>query len=300
MPPRRTSRNQVLNQPRSGARPLGGSPGPARPSGPQQPPPTTARTVPRRGGRTRPASSPTSPSPPPRTGRPAGGTGSSGSGGTSRTSTTGRAGGSAQTAGASSSRRAGGSPQQGRQRRSLPGAPRRTRGGGEPGKTPAYHNYQAIVLAEFVAAELLVAATPIATKKNKPGLSPYVPRDLVKLIALGLVYFTLQLVASGGRGGARFAAWFGALVLLAVGLNEAADLAKVFDVLSGGSGKPAKTTAVTTAAQNDTLTSFVPPTVGGTSTASPGGSSPSPSSGRRKMSSGGGQPPDDGMRGAHG
>lgn len=146
------------------------------------------------------------------------------------------------------------------------------------------------MLAEFVAAELLVAATPIATKKNKPGLSPYVPRDLVKLVALGLVYFILQLVASGGRGGARFSAWFGALVLLAVGLNEASDLAKVFDVLSGGSGK-AKTTAVTTAAQTDTLASFVPPVVGSTSAASPSASTPSPSSGRRQISSGGGQPP---------
>src|SRR5215469_4751509 len=71
--------------------------------------------------------------------------------------------------------------------RRIPGLPRGRSGG------QSYANYQAVILAEFVAAELLVAATPIATRKNQPGLSPYVPRDLVKLMAIGLVYFILQL-----------------------------------------------------------------------------------------------------------
>lgn len=108
-----------------------------------------------------------------------------------------------------------------------------------PVTTPEFRNYQGIILAEFVAAELLVAATPIATRKNQPGLSPYVPRDLTKLLALGLVYLLLELMAVGGRGAGRFGAWFGALVLLTVGLNEATNLGKVFDVLSGGGGTAA-------------------------------------------------------------
>src|SRR5215472_16029063 len=85
-------------------------------------------------------------------------------------------------------------PSGGKQQKSRPGLPRSK---GQPGGAPAYHNYQAIVLAEFVAAELLVAATPIASRKNQPGLSPYVPRDLVKLLAIGVSYFILQLFASG-------------------------------------------------------------------------------------------------------
>jgi len=104
---------------------------------------------------------------------------------------------------------------------------------------PPLHNYQAIILAEFTAAELLVAATPIAARKNQPGLSPYVPRDLTKLLAIGVVYLILELLAVGGRGPGRLGAWFGGLVLLAVGLNEASSLAKVFGVLSGGAGAPA-------------------------------------------------------------
>jgi hypothetical protein len=98
---------------------------------------------------------------------------------------------------------------------------------------PEYRNYQAIILAEFIAAELLVAATPIATRKNQPGLSPYVPRDLTKLVAIGLVYFLLQLAATTGGGAGRFGAWGGFLILIAVGLNEAASVSQVLDLFSG-------------------------------------------------------------------
>lgn len=108
----------------------------------------------------------------------------------------------------------------------------RTITGYHPGRS-TYRNYQAIMLAEFVAAELLVAMTPIATRKNQPGLSPYIPRDMSKLLAIGLVYFLLQLTAVTGQGAARFGAWFGALLLLGVGLNEAANVTKVLDLFSG-------------------------------------------------------------------
>lgn len=93
--------------------------------------------------------------------------------------------------------------------------------------------YQSIILAEFVLAELLVAATPIATRKNQPGLSPYVPRDMTKLLSLGLVFFLLELGATTGPGAGRFGAWFGGLLLLVVGLGEAASITKVLDIFGG-------------------------------------------------------------------
>ena len=99
--------------------------------------------------------------------------------------------------------------------------------------------YQAIILAEFVTAELLVAITPIATRKNQPGLSPYVPRDLTKLAAIGMVFFLLELMAVGGAGTARIGAWVGGLVLLVVGMNQGANVAKDLNIF-GMHEKPAK------------------------------------------------------------
>jgi hypothetical protein len=90
-------------------------------------------------------------------------------------------------------------------------------------------NYQNVVLAEFIAAVLLVAATPFA-KKDSPGVSPYEGKDLLQLVFLTVVYFILALISGGGRGAARFAAWFGFLILLTVGLAEAARLATLFNV----------------------------------------------------------------------
>jgi hypothetical protein len=96
-------------------------------------------------------------------------------------------------------------------------------------------SYQAVVLAEFVAAVLLVAATPFA-KKDSPGVSPYEGRDLMQLVAITVLYFLLALVSGANRSAGRFAAWFGVLILLAVGLAEAARLAKLLAMfgLTGG------------------------------------------------------------------
>lgn len=101
---------------------------------------------------------------------------------------------------------------------------------------PEFRNYQAIILVEFIAAELLVSATPMASRQHKTGLSPYVPRDMIKLLSLGLLYFLLELLAVGGRGPGRFGAWFGGLVLLGVGLNEGANVAKTLDLFGGVQG----------------------------------------------------------------
>jgi hypothetical protein len=100
------------------------------------------------------------------------------------------------------------------------------------------HNYQAIIAAEFVAASLLVALTPMAARKATPSassgkLSPYVPGDLIQLVAIGLVYLILEGLAAGPRGLARFSAWFGFLLLLGVGLYEASRIAEVFKMLAG-------------------------------------------------------------------
>ena len=166
-----------------------------------------------------------------------------------------RSGGRTQQ-GSTPARRSGGRTQQGTQggrtvrpsstrssssssRRSsgLAGRSRRAQRAGRQFTAPEFSNYQGIILAEFVLAELLVAATPIATRSNQQGLSPYVPRDMTKLLSIGLVYLLLELLAVGNRGAGRIGAWVGALVLLTVGLNEAANIAKDLDVLGGITSK---------------------------------------------------------------
>lgn len=100
-------------------------------------------------------------------------------------------------------------------------------------------NYQTVVLAEFVAAILLVAATPFASK-GKKGLSPYVATDLIQLVAITITYFLLALLSGTNPKAGRFSAWFGFLILLTVGLGEAARLAKFTQVFGGppGAGAP--------------------------------------------------------------
>jgi len=90
-------------------------------------------------------------------------------------------------------------------------------------------SYENAVLAEFVLAIVLVAATPFA-KKDAPGVSPYGAQDLFQLTAIAGAYFLLALLAGVNRGAGRFSAWFGLLILLAVGLGEAARIAKLLDV----------------------------------------------------------------------
>jgi hypothetical protein len=101
-------------------------------------------------------------------------------------------------------------------------------------------NYQPVILIEFVACILLTAATPIATKKNEQGLSPYAGKDIVKLSAITIVYLILAAISVGGRGPGRIAAWFGGLILLADGLYEASNIVRDLRVFSGaGAAAPA-------------------------------------------------------------
>ena len=82
--------------------------------------------------------------------------------------------------------------------------------------------YQGVILAEFVVAVLIVALAPLARGKaaqdTSSGPSPYGVDDIKQLAGIGAVYFVLALLSSGKHG--RVAAWFGALVLVAIGFSE--------------------------------------------------------------------------------
>ena len=108
----------------------------------------------------------------------------------------------------------------------------RAAAGARTAAVPPATDYQKVIAAEFVAASLLVALTPIATRPNTPGLSPYVTRDMSKLLGIGLLYFVLELTAIPSGWG-RVSAWLGGLVLLTVGLNEATNIVRDLDLLAG-------------------------------------------------------------------
>lgn len=130
--------------------------------------------------------------------------------------------------------------------------------------TPIHRsNYQAVILAEFVAAIVLTAATPIAKKKSTTGgLSPYVAGDMVQIAAITILYFILALVSVGGGSAARFSAWFGGLILLAVGLTEATTIAKTLDVFGTSVAPPNAGTGVAEGSAGPLLPQ-TNPTVGG-------------------------------------
>jgi hypothetical protein len=91
-------------------------------------------------------------------------------------------------------------------------------------RVPGNRNYQPVILAEFMVAVLVVALAPIAkggtdTAKAKGSPSPYDTDTLKQILGIGIIYFILALLSSGQKMG-RFAAWFGALVLVAVGIQQ--------------------------------------------------------------------------------
>ena len=105
-------------------------------------------------------------------------------------------------------------------------------------RIPGDRGYQPVILAEFLAAVVIITLTPIATggspaAKAKNSPSPYDTGDLRQLVAVGGVYFVLALLSSGNSG--RLSAWFGGLVLLALGLSKVAhgQLSAVFHTVSG-------------------------------------------------------------------
>jgi hypothetical protein len=91
-------------------------------------------------------------------------------------------------------------------------------------RLPGSHSYQPVILAEFLVAVVVVAVTPLAnggtsTAQAKNSPSPYSVDTIKQLVAIGVVYFVLALLAASQRTG-RYSAWFGGLVLIALGLYE--------------------------------------------------------------------------------
>lgn len=131
-------------------------------------------------------------------------------------------------------------------------------------RLPGSHSYQPVILAEFVVAVVIVSVSPLAKggtteaqAKNSP--SPYSVNTLKQLVAIGGVYFVLALLASSQRAG-RYAAWFGGLVLIALGLAETVtgDLTAVFKVFGPAATSTAPTEATTT--PGSTASNAVAPT----------------------------------------
>lgn len=156
-------------------------------------------------------------------------------------------GADASTAGRTATRRTGGRTQQGTSRtrrvstrvvkttpqgraatRALPSGVARNRRRTKQAATTAGRkvtgNYHGAVFAEWLAAVLLVGLLPFA-RPNKTGVSPYSGKDMVQLFWITLLYLILAILAVPGKTTAKFASMFGLLVLLAVGLSEAANIA---------------------------------------------------------------------------
>jgi hypothetical protein len=171
--------------------------------------------------------------------------------------------------GGGSGRRAG--PRAGRAGRSVSRA-----------KLPGSHSYQPVILAEFVVAIVVVGVSPLAgggtsTSQAKGSASPYDTNTLKQLIAIGAAYFILALFGASERMG-RYAAWFGALVLVGLGIAQYlnGDLQGVFKLLSGGTGGSAASSGSSAPATNPSVVdSGIPATQDPTSifpTVNPGGS----------------------------
>lgn len=110
--------------------------------------------------------------------------------------------------------------------------------GGNARLTPGSRGYQPVLLAEFLAAVVIVALVPVAAggspaAKAKGSPSPYDAGDLGQLVAVGAVYFILALASSGNSG--RVSAWFGGLVLIGLTIVKLSggQLGQVFATVSG-------------------------------------------------------------------
>ena len=149
-------------------------------------------------------------------------------------------------------------------------------------KLPGSHSYQPVILAEFVVAIVVVGVSPLAgggtaTAQAKGSSSPYDVNTLKQLIAIGGTYFVLALFGASEKAG-RYAAWFGALVLVGLGIAQYlnGDLQGVFKLLSGGATAGAASTVPAGPGPNPSVTdSGIPATQDPTSifpTVNPGGS----------------------------
>lgn len=109
-------------------------------------------------------------------------------------------------------------------------------------RIPGNRAYQPVLLAEFLAAVVIIALVPIAAggsanAKAKGTPSPYDTGDLKQIVAVGGLYFILALASSGNSG--RISAWFGGLVLLGLAFSKLShgQLQDVFKTVSGQSAQ---------------------------------------------------------------
>jgi len=121
------------------------------------------------------------------------------------------------------------------------GKKKKAGGGGKNRRSFGHGHYQPVILAEFLVAIIIVSVSPLAkggdaTAQAKGGPSPYSTDTMKQLIAIGGTYFVLALL-SGGKKTGRYAAWFGALVLLGLGFAELlnGDLKALFGIFGPGS-----------------------------------------------------------------
>ncbi len=134
-------------------------------------------------------------------------------------------------------------PGQGQDKKDRQKRPKK-RGGAFKGlNAPKGRNYQPIILAEFLVAILVVAVVPVAKggspdAKAKNSPSPYSVGDVKQMVGIGGTYFVLALF-SGSRKWGRMAAWFGALVLAALGLvqTKGGGITALFSIFGPGSGQ---------------------------------------------------------------
>lgn len=141
--------------------------------------------------------------------------------------------------------RQGGQPRGGQQRdRQFSRRLKKTGRGALKARLPGSHSYQPVILAEFVTAIIVVSTGPVAKggtpeAQAKGSASPYSVNTLKQLIAIGMVYFILALLASSRRAG-RLAAWFGGLILLGLGFAEYAngDLTAFFKIFGPAATGP--------------------------------------------------------------
>lgn len=136
-------------------------------------------------------------------------------------------------------------PQQRKQREQPPDRRRKPRKRGFL-DAPKGRSYQPVILAEFLVAILVVAVVPVAKggspeARAKGSPSPYSVGDVKQMVGIGAVYFVLALF-SGSRKWGRMAAWFGGLVLAALGLAQTRGggitaLFSIFGTAQPGSGQ---------------------------------------------------------------
>lgn len=119
-------------------------------------------------------------------------------------------------------------------------------------RLPGDRRYQGVIVAEFLAAVVILAVVPVAeggspNAKAKGSMSPYDTTDLRQMVAVGLLYFILALLSSGNSG--RLSAWFGGLVLVVLAMSKLAkgEFSAVVSNISGANASSSATDETTSA-----------------------------------------------------